>query len=660
VSCYHMSSLNESKAKQVCKKYPTQMINQREKQLMRIYPAGFRIDSSNFNPIIFWAFGIQFVALNYQISDVPMHINAAMYEQTGNSGYVLKPSVMWDRKHVMFNRFNPWEKEYDGLHATTLTVHLISGQYVCQGNQGGSPMVEIELLGIHADCAKQKSKVISRNALNPIWNEVFTFQVIFKDLVFVRFTVVESGSGRITSQRVIPLKALRPGYRHVRLRTMANQPLELSTLFIYSRHEEEVIGGTVSENPHDEQMKKKKSMFNMIKSMGEIGKSEIKEKEQVGGTTTNIQTVKPKRRMFFISVFGVTSSDEYMILRVTQDTSTQQAIKQALAKAGKTGDCNTEDFLLMEDVQRSWNKKEQQRTGSQRILNPDEKVLLAQNKWRGSGKFYLKKKTNDPSSRAWMTTLVTKELGTESSNDGESQTWDTDHQMFLVCVYNVSEMQPYTIFRAPISSTAQDIITQAILKGRSETEDSRNLILVEELTTEASVDSPSKRRSSRVEKRILADNENVYAVQKEWKGISGRFILMDREEVLQEMEKREKRNSKETGRLVGITKQLTKLKMAKSFSGRPKSQSDYTTEQVQRSESAPESHSHIASATSIDTCSSDTDYSEGHYVSADPISTHSPSGPRAKPKGSTLPRQIKKLSDVLKFTKSSHTGSSHS
>ena len=33
---------------------------------MRTYPAGMRIDSSNFNPVIFWSFGIQFVALNYQ------------------------------------------------------------------------------------------------------------------------------------------------------------------------------------------------------------------------------------------------------------------------------------------------------------------------------------------------------------------------------------------------------------------------------------------------------------------------------------------------------------------------------------------------------------------------------------------------------------------
>ncbi len=43
------------------------------------------------------------------------------------------------------------------------------------------------------------------------------------------------------SQRVMPLKCLRPGYRHVRLRDITNVPLELATLFIYSKITETII-----------------------------------------------------------------------------------------------------------------------------------------------------------------------------------------------------------------------------------------------------------------------------------------------------------------------------------------------------------------------------------------------------------------------------------
>ena len=43
------------------------------------------------------------------------------------------------------------------------------------------------------------------------------------------------------SQRVMPLKCLRPGYRHVRLRDIGNVPLELATLFIYSKITETLL-----------------------------------------------------------------------------------------------------------------------------------------------------------------------------------------------------------------------------------------------------------------------------------------------------------------------------------------------------------------------------------------------------------------------------------
>lgn len=99
-----------------------------------------------------------------------------MYEQNGRCGYVLKPRVMWDQSHMMHQRFNPWEKEFDGLHSANLTLTVISGQHVCQGNYAVSPMVEVEIIGIPIDCNKYKTKIIQRNALNPIWNDTFQFK----------------------------------------------------------------------------------------------------------------------------------------------------------------------------------------------------------------------------------------------------------------------------------------------------------------------------------------------------------------------------------------------------------------------------------------------------------------------------------------------------
>lgn len=41
----------------------------------RTYPAGTRVDSSNFNPMTDWALGAQLVALNFQTLDASLRLN---------------------------------------------------------------------------------------------------------------------------------------------------------------------------------------------------------------------------------------------------------------------------------------------------------------------------------------------------------------------------------------------------------------------------------------------------------------------------------------------------------------------------------------------------------------------------------------------------------
>ncbi|GFR59792.1 phosphoinositide phospholipase C [Elysia marginata] len=379
-----------------------------------------RIDSSNFNPVIFWAFGIQMVALNYQTEDVAMSLNTAMFEQNARSGYVLKPPVMWDKSHVMYNHFNPWEKEFDGLHTTILTL-----------------------------------------------------QVLFADMAFIRFVVIDASTSHMVTQRVIPLKCLRPGYRHVRLRNGSGQPQELSTLFVYTKHEEDLLetrngtdvtGLTVSSF-------KRMSIFSKVRELSEASKQDSRELLVSTGT-------KLKRRRFFISVFGVTAPDEYIILKVTQDSTVADTIAQALTKAGRL-DEKVADYVFVEDVQSGWEKKDQEKASNQRILDVGEKVLAAQNKWKGAGKFILRKLSDDPSSRAWITTMLKEQK--RQMEETNAADWEGEDHMFLVCVFNVSPDQPYTIFKAQVTSTAQDIITQAMKKAhRANTEDPRDFVLMEE------------------------------------------------------------------------------------------------------------------------------------------------------------------------------------
>ncbi|XP_037922568.1 1-phosphatidylinositol 4,5-bisphosphate phosphodiesterase epsilon-1-like [Hermetia illucens] len=506
---YQCSSINEASAKKLCRKHPLALIAHTQTQLMRTYPAGLRIDSSNLNPVFFWAFGIQMVALNYQTDDQHMHINTAMFEENGCCGFVCKPEVLWNPSHLMYRRFNPLEKEFDGLHCSQIVINVVSGQYVCQSNLFCSTYVEVEMIGIQTDCNKKKTKIVKKNALNPIWNDTFFFKVVFHDLAFLRFTVYDSDSNHVASQRVIPLKCLRPGYRHVRLRSPLNQPLSMASLFVYSRVEEEEADEFMSLRRDD-------------------GCSST---EPVEGEANPIicQNIPLKRKMFFLMVYGVVHDEPYTILKITQESSTQEVIAQALQKAGKPLQC-VNDYIIVEEVRRGWEKKDRDLPATQRVLDNNEKLLQAQALWKGEGRFILKRIGDDPSSRAWLTSIrsVSERRSLCANNENGSSSWE-DNDTFLVCIYNVSPDIPYAILKVPISSTAQDVLAQALIKARR-MEDPSNFVLVEELE----FGSSSNSTAINTQQRSLADDENVYQTQANWKTI-GRFILQDRASVTPSM-----------------------------------------------------------------------------------------------------------------------------
>ena len=77
------------------------------KFMARIYPGGARIDSSNLDPLPFWAAGAQMVALNFQRPDsLPMQLNAGLFRSNGGCGYVLKPPSL--RRGIELSAYAEW------------------------------------------------------------------------------------------------------------------------------------------------------------------------------------------------------------------------------------------------------------------------------------------------------------------------------------------------------------------------------------------------------------------------------------------------------------------------------------------------------------------------------------------------------------------------
>ncbi|MEQ2216139.1 1-phosphatidylinositol 4,5-bisphosphate phosphodiesterase eta-1, partial [Xenoophorus captivus] len=87
-------SFSETRAQSLVNHRTEQFLAFNQRQLSRIYPSAYRIDSSNFNPQFYWNVGCQLVALNYQTDGRMMQLNRSKFMVNGGIGYVLKPPPM--------------------------------------------------------------------------------------------------------------------------------------------------------------------------------------------------------------------------------------------------------------------------------------------------------------------------------------------------------------------------------------------------------------------------------------------------------------------------------------------------------------------------------------------------------------------------------------
>uniref|UniRef100_A0A8C1EIF0 Phosphoinositide phospholipase C n=1 Tax=Cyprinus carpio carpio TaxID=630221 RepID=A0A8C1EIF0_CYPCA len=510
--CYHISSVNENAAKRLCRRYSQKLIQHTSCQLLRTYPAATRIDSANPNPLIFWLHGIQLVALNYQTDDLPLQLNAALFEANGHCGYVLKPPVLWERSCPLYHQFYPLDRDLENMTPTLYTLTIVSGQNVCPGNSNGSPCVEVEVLGMPADSCHFRTKPIHRNTLNPMWNEHFQFHVHFEDMAFLRIAVVENNSSQVTAQRILPLKTLKAGYRHLQLRNLRNESLEISSMFIFSRRTEEMNSC---------------GFFSQLFSTEE----------------------RRAAQQHKVTVHGVPGPEPFTVMCVDEYTTAKQLLDSSLScQLFPTTSFNY--FLMEEKMPLSKEKCESKRAPQQRPLANDERLLRVTHSWQPQegyvGRIYLKTKEEQNINEKNMVME-----GVEELSGGEDDT-------FLVQVHDVSPEQPHTVIKAPRYSTAQDIIQQTLSKAKYSLSILSNpnpcdYVLMEEVTKDA---AGKKSSSAKPCQRVLQDHECVFQAQSRWKG-AGKFTLKLKEQIAREDKRKGVSFASELRKLTGRSRSLT-------------------------------------------------------------------------------------------------------
>ncbi|XP_037134464.1 1-phosphatidylinositol 4,5-bisphosphate phosphodiesterase epsilon-1 isoform X4 [Syngnathus acus] len=505
--CYHISSVNENAAKRLCRRYSQKLIQHTACQLLRTYPAATRIDSANPNPLLFWLHGIQLVALNYQTDDLPMHLNTALFEANGGCGYVLKPAVLWDRSSPLSQQFCPMERDVERSNPAVYSLTIVSGQNVCPANGSGSPCVEVDVLGAPVDSCHFRTKPIHRNTLNPMWSERFHFSVHFEELCFLRLAVVENNSSQTTAQRTLPLKALKAGYRHVQLRTQHNEPMEVSSLFIYSKRVEE--GPTCPS------------------SQGRPS-SELLNPEE--------KNAPPQHR---VTVHGDPGPEPFTVFSITEHTTSKQLLDTIVTTVGSPADY----FLSEEKLPLSKERGETKRCSQRRPLAPDETLVQVVSGWDVEdgfvGRICLQTREENLNEKTAVAEGEEEVVIAGGGGGGRGGEVGVEEDVFFVQVHEVSPEQPHTVIKAPRYSSAQDIIQQTLSKAKYSCSILSNpnpsdYVLMEEVTK----DTGSKKScAAKPVQRVLLDQECVYHAQSHWRG-AGKFILKLKEQVAREDKKK--------------------------------------------------------------------------------------------------------------------------
>lgn len=225
----HIFSFQEKSLLKFCKdpEKKAQLEKHNVRYLMRVYPSGFRVNSSNFDPLGFWRRGVQMVALNWQTYDLGVQLNEAMFASADDKGgYVLKPKVLRGSRTT----FDPPADAADAKlkkdkKQVSFSIKVISAQQLSRSGHKADdtidPYVEVEVFtaddktkgtstseggievgdskGISGLGAPQKrrTKVVYDDGFHPIFQEKMKFSLVtkFEDLVFVRFSVYNSEGG---------------------------------------------------------------------------------------------------------------------------------------------------------------------------------------------------------------------------------------------------------------------------------------------------------------------------------------------------------------------------------------------------------------------------------------------------------------------------------
>lgn len=215
---HHMHSFSENKIRSLCRQKLSQHLTiYNRTHMSRSYPAGSRVDSSNYNPLLAWSTGCQMVALNFQTQDAFLRLNDGRFRENGNCGYVQKPSSLMVRD--------------GGLNSSVplkLSIRILSGSCLPKpkGSRQGDiidPYVKVsvyDVLNFEKETVTEHfTSVVRANGFCPIWvgQDKFSFRITNWSVAMLQLTIFDKNKEEFIASTSIPVSCLRKGIRCVKL-----------------------------------------------------------------------------------------------------------------------------------------------------------------------------------------------------------------------------------------------------------------------------------------------------------------------------------------------------------------------------------------------------------------------------------------------------------
>ncbi|KAM8857062.1 inactive phospholipase C-like protein 1 [Synchiropus picturatus] len=233
-----LCSLGEGEAGRLTSESPEDLVMFTKRTLTRVRPSSVRLDSSNPNPQGYWKGGVQLVALNQQTPGAMLDLHKGRFSQNGGCGYVLRPAVMRDEVSYFSAHTQGC---VPGVPPQTLRIKVISAHNLPKPQGSGAkgevidPYVVLELHGVPADCAEQRTRTAAQNQDDPLFDETFEFQVNMPELALLRFVVLDDDyiGDDFIGQYSVAFECLQPGYRNVPLLGIGGDALPHASLFVH-------------------------------------------------------------------------------------------------------------------------------------------------------------------------------------------------------------------------------------------------------------------------------------------------------------------------------------------------------------------------------------------------------------------------------------------